>query len=728
MQSAKKRRPNADSDIIKGQTPQHLIKLDKLRLHDLEEEDRHNDHEHIHKVEEDEQVGAVSDGDDDLDSDDDTAVSPDEEEDGASSDGDTEGKLLPEIDPSYDSDTSDEDTVNRKGNVPSEWYKDHPHIGYDIEGRPIPKPATKDELDSFLNSLDNPETWRTVYDELEGKERVLTKEDLDIIKRIQQNVFPIADYDPYEPTVEYFTSRTELHPLSNAPEPKRRFTPSKWEAKRIMKIVRGIRKGHYARNKVVAKPKYFGLWSCTDQSKEALDNLHIPAPKLKLPGHAESYNPPPEYLFTAGETDEWKKLDPSDREQNFVPAKYPNLRSVPAYDRVFQERFERCLDLYLCPRVRRNRVEMDPSALLPKLPNPKDLEPFPKQLSITYHGHTGRVRSISPDPTGQFIVSGSDDKTVRIWDVTTGRCLQTWTLDSLVTSVSWNPNSTVGLVAIACGNMVYLARPLAVEDDVAKSTDALCSVGWNDLETSQGQASPSWVRCTGSQAAEGFRICVDMGKVVTAVTWHRKGDYFATVSTGPATSSSSLFIHQISQHKSQNPFTKNRGLIQRVAFHPLRPFLFVAFQREIRVYNLTKQEMIKRLQPGVQWISSLDVHPGGDNLIIGSYDKRLCWFDMDLSTKPYKTIRYHKQAIRGVAFHNRSQQYPLFATCSDDGTINVFHGMVYSDLLASPLIVPVKVLEAHRIVDSLGVLDCVFHPTQPWLFSAGADNLIKLYV
>lgn len=29
----------------------------------------------------------------------------------------------------------------------------------------------------------------------------------------------------------------------------------------------------------------------------------------------------------------------------------------------------------------------------------------------------------------------------------------------------------------------------------------------------------------------------------------------------------------------------------------------------------------------------------GDNVIIGSYDARLCWFDIDLSTKPYKILR-----------------------------------------------------------------------------------------
>ena len=30
----------------------------------------------------------------------------------------------------------------------------------------------------------------------------------------------------------------------------------------------------------------------------------------------------------------------------------------------------------------------------------------------------------------------------------------------------------------------------------------------------------------------------------------------------------------------------------------------------------------------------------GDNLIIGSFDNRLSWFDLDLSSKPYQTLRW----------------------------------------------------------------------------------------
>jgi ribosome biogenesis protein ERB1 len=114
----------------------------------------------------------------------------------------------------------------------------------------------------------------------------------------------------------------------------------------------------------------------------------------------------------------------------------------------------------------------------------------------------------------------------------------------------------------------------------------------------------------------------------------------------------------------------------------------------------------------------------GDNLIIGSYDKRLCWFDMDLSSKPYKTLRYHKMALRDVSFHKK---YPLFASASDDGNVNIFHGMVYNDLMQNPLLVPVKTLQAHSVTDHLGTLGVEFHPSQPWIVSAGADGMIKLW-
>ena len=148
------------------------------------------------------------------------------------------------------------------------------------------------------------------------------------------------------------------------------------------------------------------------------------------------------------------------------------------------------------------------------------------------------------------------------------------------------------------------------------------------------------------------------------------------------------------------------------------------------------------------------VHPSGDHVLMGSYDKRLCWFDMDLSTSPYKTLRAHQYAVRSVAYHPR---LPLFASASDDATIHVYHGRVYgaqrrrlhrvcavnifcaqhaltvllpvppaADLLTNPLIVPLKILKVHKMHEHLGVMSIAFHPTQPWLFSSGSDGKVHL--
>jgi hypothetical protein len=46
--------------------------------------------------------------------------------------------------------------------------------------------------------------------------------------------------------------------------------------------------------------------------------------------------------------------------------------------------------------------------------------------------------------------------------------------------------------------------------------------------------------------------------------------------------------------------------------------------------------------------------------------------------------------------------YPLFASCSDDGTAYVFHGTVYSDLNQNPLVVPLEILRGHASSNGRG--------------------------
>ena len=87
---------------------------------------------------------------------------------------------------------------------------------------------------------------------------------------------------------------------------------------------------------------------------------------------------------------------------------------------------------------------------------------------------------------------------------------------------------------------------------------------------------------------------------------------------GCAGNTQAVLVHQLSKHTTQNPFRKNRGRVMRVLFHPLKPFLFVATQNHVRVYNLAQQALAKKLIGGSGSITSMAIHPGGDHVIVGS--------------------------------------------------------------------------------------------------------------
>ena len=159
----------------------------------------------------------------------------------------------------------------------------------------------------------------------------------------------------------------------------------------------------------------------------------MPAPKVPPPGHAYSYNPPEEYLPNEEELREWAELDPEDRPHgHFVPQKFANLRSVGAYEHSVKERFERCLDLYLCPRAMKRRLNIDPESLVPRLPMASDLRPFPTTRCVRYVVPNRKehvvVRCLTVSPNGQFLASGDEDGVVRLWEVQTGRLLRSWNL------------------------------------------------------------------------------------------------------------------------------------------------------------------------------------------------------------------------------------------------------------------------------------------------------------
>lgn len=102
-----------------------------------------------------------------------------------------------EIDAVYDSDDTDaNEPINTIGNIDLKFYDSYPHIGYDINGKKIMRPAAGEALDALLDSIEVPKGWTGLTDPATGKPLNLSRDELELIKKIQTNELPDG-YDPY---------------------------------------------------------------------------------------------------------------------------------------------------------------------------------------------------------------------------------------------------------------------------------------------------------------------------------------------------------------------------------------------------------------------------------------------------------------------------------------------------------------------------------------------------
>ena len=124
--------------------------------------------------------------------------------------------------------------------------------------------------------------------------------------------------------MDFFSGDLMIHPVTNRPADKRSFIPSLVEKEKVgvghpggapghptsapapltlpslqvSRMVHAIKMGWIQpRRPRDHSPSFYDLWAQEDPNAVlGRHKMHVPAPKLALPGHSESYNPPPEYL------------------------------------------------------------------------------------------------------------------------------------------------------------------------------------------------------------------------------------------------------------------------------------------------------------------------------------------------------------------------------------------------------------------------------------------------
>ena len=103
--------------------------------------------------------------------------------------------------------------------------------------------------------------------------------------------------------------------------------------------------------------------------------------------------------------------------------------------------------------------------------------------------------------------------------------------------------------------------------------------------------------------------------------------------------------------------------------------------------------MVRKFVSNLNTITNISIHKNGEDLIAGSKDGKVAWFQLELSEKPFKIMDYHNDKIKVVSFHDH---YPLFQSASKSGKILIYHANISNDFIQDPVIVPLKIISLNH--------------------------------
>ena len=341
-------------------------------------------------------------------------------------------------------DSSDEEILVRTGDIPRKYYEEYDHAGYDINSEKVLKPEKKDEVEKFMEKAKNKDWWRNIFDDMNNKKLFLSDKDLEIINRIRKGYFAnknVEDIDYFEKDLPY-----QIHPLNNHIRSKKSFGPSFYELKKINRIIRAYRDGFIKFDSDEIAPKQeiiYDIWTGETTQNGYNPGKGFPAPKRELPDTIESYNPPEEILNYLQE--EGSSLS--------IAQKIDALRKIPKYEKLIGENFDRCVELVTSARVIHQKTDIKEEDILPKLPKPEELKPFPSRENYSFKGHEASIKCLCIDNTGNYLISGDIAGNVFFWDVTTTKIIKKIDLPDKIVNITYN--SLIKLVVVCCKTTVY---------------------------------------------------------------------------------------------------------------------------------------------------------------------------------------------------------------------------------------------------------------------------------
>ena len=283
----------------------------------------------------------------------------------------------------------------------------------------------------------------------------------------------------------------------------------------------------------------------------------------------------------------------------------------------------------------------------------------------TLRGHHGWVTAVAVTPDGNCAISASEDKTLKVWDLRTGEEKTTFRgHKDTVWAVAVTPN---GKYAVS-SSLDKTLKIWDLEKGVEKTTlrghkDSVCDVA----------VTPNGEYAVSASLDKTLKVW-DLEKEVEKTTLRGHNDWLCTVAIAPngkyavsASLDGTLKVWDLEKREEKATLTEHDGLTYSIAFTTDGEYAISGYST-LKVWNLETGGEITSLKGHDGRVSAIAVTPDGRYAISASDDRTLKVWDLEKGEEKPK-LKGHKSTVSAVSV-TPDGNYAVSA--SFDGTLKVW--------------------------------------------------------